>query len=356
VLGRSIAVALALAACGRIGFDPHDDASLAGDGSNSPVGNRAFVTSSLQAAATFGGLAGADAVCTARASEAGLTGTFVAYISTSTVDATDRLAGARGWYRVDGTPLFDTVEDLLGHRMLLAPRIDEHGNDLVAMTDYVTTGTYEGAALATCSDYTDPADSATSGIASFTAGSFSNQKPVTCSELTRLYCFQTDFALPLAFTPAVGRLAFLSAAAFTPSAGLPAADAICTSEAQAAGLTGMFRALLPDTAPAAQRFDISRPTWIRRDGIALAHTAADFMAGALLAPLNVTAAGAYDDQLVMTGGYAPTAPVDPTRTCDAWTNAAGGNALGYAVASNVNAFTTTTADCVAPQRIYCLEN
>lgn len=352
---RSLASLLvALAACGRIGFDPQDESIR--DARVPPLGNRAFVTSSLQAAVTLGGLAGGDAVCGDRAREAGLPGRFVAYLSSSTVNAIDRLAGARGWYRVDGAPLFDTVADMLANRMVMAPRIDERGNDLVAAPEYVTTGTYAGAALATCSDYVDAADFATGGVASFTAGSFSNQRPVPCTEPTRLYCFQIDHALALHVTPAAGRVAFLSAASFTPSSGIPAADAICASEAQAAALTGTFLALLPTTEPAAQRFDASGPTWVRRDGIALARTAADLLAGVLVAPLNVTATGEYEDQLVMTGGYAPSAPVDPSRTCDTWTNAAGGSGLGYAVASNLSAFTQTTADCMAPQRVYCLEN
>jgi hypothetical protein len=353
---RPLAIALVvLAACGRIGFDARDDATS--DDSDTPlVGNRAFVTSTVQTAATFGGLPGADAVCTDRAREAGLPGNFVAYLSTSTVNAKDRLAGARGWYRVDGTPLFDTVEDLLAKEMILPPRLDEYGTDLVAAIEYVTTGTYEGTVNTTCGDYTDPAGFANGGIAAFTAGSFSNQKPIACNELTRLYCFQTDHAVPLAFTPAVGRGAFLSTASFTPSSGIAAADAICAGEAQAASLRGTFLAVLPTTLPAAQRFNAAGAPWVRTDGILLARTAADFFAGVQLAPLNVTAAGAYDDTYVVTGGYLPAQSADPSRNCDVWTNAAGGNALGYSPASNDDAFTQTTADCVNPHRVYCLEN
>jgi hypothetical protein len=352
VLLRSI-VLIALAACGRVGFDRLD--ALTGD-TGTTVGNRVFVTSSLQAPATFGGLAGADQICADRARDAGLPGTFVAYLSTSTVNANDRLTGARGWYRVDGAPVVDTVADIANNAMILPPRLDEHGNDLVSTSGYVTTGTFNGTVNASCSDYTDPNGIANVGVASFTANSFSNQNFVPCSEPTRLYCFQTDYSIPITFTPAEGRAAFLSAAPFTPSSGIATADAICSSEALAAGLTGTFLALLPTSMPAANRFDTTGAMWVRRDGIALARTAAELMSGVLIAPLNVTAAGVYDDHLVITGGYAPTAPVDPLRTCDGWTNAAGGNALGYAVASNASAFTHTTADCMVAQRVYCLEN
>jgi hypothetical protein len=229
VLLRSIAL-IALAACGRVGFD-RLDASTGDTGAidtAAPVGNRVFVTSSLQAPATFGGLAGADQICADRAREADLPGTFVAYLSTSTVNANDRLAGARGWYRVDGAPVVDTVADIDNDAMILPPRLDEHGNDLVSASQYVTTGTFNGTVNASCSDYTDPTGVANVGVASFTANSFSNQNFALCSEPTRLYCFQTDYSIPIAFTRAEGRAAFLSAASFTPSSGIAAADSICS--------------------------------------------------------------------------------------------------------------------------------
>jgi hypothetical protein len=55
---------------------------------------RTFVTSTLQLG-TFGGLAGGDAICQARADAATLGGTWRAWLSTSTVDARDRIVGAQ---------------------------------------------------------------------------------------------------------------------------------------------------------------------------------------------------------------------------------------------------------------------
>src|SRR5690606_4557544 len=74
--------------------------------------NLVFVTSTTHEPASLGGLAGGDAICAARAEAAGLPGTYVAWLSTATVDARDRLGSARGWRRVDGEPFADTVEDL----------------------------------------------------------------------------------------------------------------------------------------------------------------------------------------------------------------------------------------------------
>src|SRR2546428_3153004 len=88
-----------LAGCGRFGFGdalpdgPHGDAS--------PTFNVAFVTSTSQAAASLGSLAGADALCQARAASAQLSGTYRAWLSDGSTNARDRLGSARGWLRTD---------------------------------------------------------------------------------------------------------------------------------------------------------------------------------------------------------------------------------------------------------------
>jgi hypothetical protein len=61
---------------------------------------------------SVGGLDGGDALCNAEAADAGLPGTYVAYLSTSAVDAIDRIGGSRGWVRPDGRPFVDRPEDL----------------------------------------------------------------------------------------------------------------------------------------------------------------------------------------------------------------------------------------------------
>jgi hypothetical protein len=354
----AIAVVAWLGACGRFEFDPHIDASMVEEVAVDarPVGNRAFVTSSRHLAGSLGGLAAADAICMARAGEAELAGRFVAYLSTTAVNAMDRLAGARGWSRVDGEPVVDTVSELVGGRMLMPLRIDERGNDVVLMPNYVTTGSFGGTLAVNCADYTDPIRTANAGRAPATAGGFSNQSQIPCNDPTRLYCFQIDHAIPLAFTPTAGRRAFVSGALFPPTNGVAAADAICANEAQLAGFTGTFAALLPSaTTPASQRFGAAGPPWVRPDGVVVAATAADLLAGALLAPINVRADGTYYDGYAHTGFYPPTGPVDPTRNCDGWTNAGTGGGWGYAATSDNAAFSQTTTDCTTAVPVYCLE-
>jgi len=181
-----------------------------------------FATSSLQAPASLGGLAKADTVCMDRAREGGLQGRFVAFLSLQSLRARDRLNGARGWYRLDGEPVADTVDDLVGVRVILPIALDERGNDLSNDDKYVTTGSYAGMQNATCGDYTEPTKFAAAGRTHYGAGGWMNTDNLFCSQPTRLYCFQIDYDLPVTYTRASGRIAFVSTATFTPSSGINA--------------------------------------------------------------------------------------------------------------------------------------
>ncbi|MEQ1944058.1 hypothetical protein ABMA32_16710 [Mesorhizobium sp. VNQ89] len=72
-----------------------------------------FITSvGLGKGANLGGLEGADAHCASLAEAAGVTGkTWVAYLSTSTVDAKDRI-GSGPWYNAKGVKIADNVASL----------------------------------------------------------------------------------------------------------------------------------------------------------------------------------------------------------------------------------------------------
>ena len=348
---------LALVACGRLGFEP-----IARDAQDPTqiIANRVFATSSLHVPGQLGSLAGADAVCAARASEAGLVGQFVAWLSSSTVDALDRVAGARGWVRIDGLPIADMPAELASQQLLHPIRLDEHGRDLGTQPDfYGATGTYDGTINSNCGDFMVTNELVFAGYPYLAGGGWSNKNTVPCADPARLYCFQIDLAVPLTFARASGRHAFVSVGELTPSSGFASADMICAAEAAGAGLTGTFRALLMTTQPAAARFDLTGPAWVRTDGIALADTPTAFMMGATRAPLNVTASGTISNVYVVTGvAFGQTAfdTPDPIRNCDNWSNANGSNTLGLSYGTGIATLYNTTADCVMPHPVLCLEN
>src|SRR4051812_9068951 len=105
-------VLYACAACGRLWFDPvgvsgDGGAQMDGPSGTTPDGlagphlNVAFVTSGVFSG-NLGGVAGADAACTAAAQAGNRSGTFVAFVSSTGENAIARLAGSRGWMRTDG--------------------------------------------------------------------------------------------------------------------------------------------------------------------------------------------------------------------------------------------------------------
>jgi len=116
-------------------------------------GRRAFVT--VQSFTPGGGLSAADATCASDAQLAGLNGTFVALMSTTSVSAVSRLVlNGPTWVRLDGVPLAATPLDFAAGRWLTALSV-------TSSVTYVDAGPY-GASLSapqpdgsyTCQDWT----------------------------------------------------------------------------------------------------------------------------------------------------------------------------------------------------------
>lgn len=130
-----------------------------------------FVTSKgLGNGGDLGGLAGADAHCAALAEAAGITGrTWAAYLSTSTVDARDRI-GPGPWHNVKGELIAGSVELLHSAESKLdkLTALDETGavisgrGDTPNRHDILTGSNADGTrAPETCNDWTSSAADAT---------------------------------------------------------------------------------------------------------------------------------------------------------------------------------------------------
>lgn len=252
-------------------------AVLAACGTSRPT-NVVFVTSTVQSGA-FGGLAAADAICAARARDAGLDGTFVAWLSDGQTSAFSRIAGVRGgWTLVDGTPIATSPSDLVTQSILAPIALDEHGHDVREALSGVWTGTRgDGTHDDDCAAWTseDPMGEGTAGDAAAGGAAFTiADETLSCSSPRRLYCFETDRTAAISSDAQDGRYAFVSAAAWLVDAtGGASADALCQQEAAAAQLPGTYLALLPQaTATAASRFDATGPPWRNTAGRQLADT------------------------------------------------------------------------------------
>lgn len=150
---------------------------------------RVFVSSATYYGA-LGGLGGADAKCNQLAQAASLPGTFVAWLSTDTTFAKDRVTGLGPWSLVGQSDVAVSKGELTNPPLSLPIRRDERGSEV---TGLVWTGTspsgtfFEG----DCTDWTSDdrgragiGDSAADGAA-WTAATTSS-----CTARRRLYCFE----------------------------------------------------------------------------------------------------------------------------------------------------------------------
>lgn len=160
-----------------------------------PRGSTVFITSTAHDG-NLGGLAGADAICSARAVAGGLAGTFVAWLSTSAVDARDRLTepGGQGFVRTDGAVVATSIADLTDGSIQNPINRDE--SDVGVPAGYPWTGSdadgtvYTGAS--TCSNWTSTAGTGMQARSDLTDSRWTGWVLSSCAGDKPLYCFEVD--------------------------------------------------------------------------------------------------------------------------------------------------------------------
>jgi hypothetical protein len=352
-------VMLAMVTACRFGFDPNAGAGDGGAGDDAEGGdgdgdaiidapippNLVFVTSTTVDLCT-GGVAAADAECMARAAAANLSGTYVSFTSDTTSDARDRLAVAAGWVRSDGRPVAATVDTLLGNGPWFPPRLDENGTELGPsfLVASATDGTgrlinYNPA----CNIGGRPSNTATAWFGGLVVG-----------PPQHVVCFGVDRMVPVTKTVATGRLAFVTAGVFTPSSGIGAADALCTTEASNASLPGTYKAFMSTTTtPAASRFNLSGPAWVRTDGVPLMASASDLGTWSFLTALDRRIDGTVTEQYTWTGN--PTTNT-MAQTCNNWSSASM-SVLGilHDAPESANFWTSFQNGCATTANVMCFQ-
>jgi hypothetical protein len=322
---RALGLLAMLVACGRLGFDPHD--GTAGSDATTTA-NIVFVTSVAVPSRQLAG-AGADGLCATHADAARLEGTFRAWVSTSTATAASRLAQARGWVRIDGEPVADRAADVAAGRLFTPILLDELGG-VRQEGDLVATATTATGALSTdnCADFTSTTGNLAVGTPLGTTADWTETTTRACGSSSRLYCFGIDHNMAIEPRTTSGRFAFVTSGTWSPQVGdRSTADAVCASEAAAAGLPGSYLAVLATTtATAGSRFSAAGPTWVRPDGVAIGATAEDILDGNLRAPISVTAAGAYVGVSVATGASSIATVATAGSSCADWTSTMGNGA------------------------------
>jgi hypothetical protein len=322
--------------------------------------NYVFVTS--QTYRTDLGLAGYDRVCNERARTAGLPGSYLAWLSTTTGNAVDRFSTARGFIRVDGRPFADTLEP--GAPVYFPPALDEFGVASTPWPGSVMTGSDDRGRLVrgeNCSDWSMVGGSplrlgnALAGWQVWTGWGSSS-----CESPGSIFCVGTGIDRPLLREKSSGRVAFVTWNAMPSGGGVAAADSLCASEARAAGLPGSFKALLSaERVSAASRFDLRGPPWVRTDGVPIVEDAADLARSSLIAPIDVTATGAYVGwNTTWTGARSPGDPGTRASTCSSWTSTAADMYAGWGAAASVDPqfwFGLNGVPCSGWYNVYCLQ-
>ncbi|HUS32796.1 MAG TPA: hypothetical protein VMZ53_30050 [Kofleriaceae bacterium] len=324
----------------------------------SPItANLAFVTTQLSPRT---GLAGLDMTCATAASAAGLSGTFLAFASTSTVNARDRFASSRGWVRTDGLALYDTISDITLNTRPRSVSLDEIGM-LIPDGTVAVTGTNENGNVntQTCNDWTS-ASAALQVTVIYPAwvGIYSvSNVNTSCNSPTRVFCMQNDRNVPLPpVAPApMGRYVFVSSQTWVPGGGIASADAECATEAAAANLSGTYAALLATTTmTAAEHVGGVRGLFRRTDGVVVSFEGLD--APELDAAITMTAGGTFASAGTLDSILgASSLNVVGDGTCSDWTDSTAVGRKGFFAVS-----TTPFARIFAPQcnfanRLVCVQ-
>lgn len=329
------------------------------------VHNYVFVTSTQEAPGNLMGLEGADAFCNAAAADAGLPGTYVAWLSTTEIPARERLGDAEGWANTAGQPFAESVDALLAYDLVYPIRYDELGAD--AGSHSAVTATTEDGELDTsvdsgdCSGWTSTTGTVRHGRRSALGNTWTSSYQGSCSAPRRLYCFGVDDAVDVDYNfPTGNRQAFVADGLLPADAGLEGFDAQCRLEAEVAGLPNaeLFQALVAtSTLRAIDRFDLDGPPWQVVGGGLVVEVADDLKADdpPLIAPIHRGADG--EPRLtywVWSGASSPS--VFPTDApCADWTDTTGATPNG-ASGRTEQWFNASSFNCDVTRRVLCLEN
>lgn len=153
----------------------------------------ATYTGNLKAAGSGAdGLDGGDKLCQLAADAATLGGTWKAWLSSSTVNAIDRIADVGPWYRLDGAKVFNNKASIVTSGPLVAIDRNEQGG--MPMVDTWTGTQNSGIASGfTCNNWTDEAPvNGYEGLVGITVGvQFWTDGPSDpCHLKNTLYCFE----------------------------------------------------------------------------------------------------------------------------------------------------------------------
>lgn len=179
--------ALALVGCGGSDSNQSRDA----EESNTPANPKTVFVTDERMAGGFGGQTTADSICQSEADDAGLLGTYRAFLSTTSRSAASRLADA-AYVRPDGVSVARSLADLVDGAIQNAINVNAAGQ---TVGGDVWTGTLQsGNQAANCADWTvgDASSSGQCGSTQFTDERWTENQVPRCDVVLRLFCFEAE--------------------------------------------------------------------------------------------------------------------------------------------------------------------
>lgn len=337
------------------------------------------------------GLAAGDAICQSMAQQAGLPGTFAAWLSDLVDDAYCRVHGLTGkkanncgqttlpvaagpWVRTDGFPFSPAIGDLLDKVQVYVPMTtDESGQPghRQYWTGTQADGTVYDRDGAPCAGWTSNADLSVAGsTSSFASSLWTIGASNNCAgDYAGLLCMQTGTGRPLPDFTLPGKQVFLTSVTGTgnlgswPDAnsqnGMAAGDEICRSRATAAGLANAqrYKAWLSDGAVDAISRFVSDGPWVRLDGVLVAENRADLSDGELNTAINLTETGVYMGGFVYVWTGTNHIGEKAEDHCNNWMDASEGFSAAGGRAFDAQGWTYASQPlCAWEQYLYCFED
>ena len=313
--------------------------------------NFAFVTEQRFTGA-LGGVAGADARCQSEAAAAGLVGDFVAMIrSTDRPNPAALLAGSRGWVMRDGKWVADLPEQIVDGAFFHPVYAYANGTRVDTADDGFRVWTGDNGE--NCANWTS--ETGTGDQHWIPQWRRLSDGELDCAFTWRLFCFERGHNLAFVAPPITQPLIFVSQGLWAPSSmGVASADALCESEALAAGIAdpvsgSTFQALLPLGDLSALARTGGARSFQRVDGIVLGIPGSETTQETYVV-FDATGAPPADMTGIWTGGD-PTAP--STNTCGSWRLSTGSGNQGGA--GDWLGFEGGTELCSTPLHVYCVE-
>jgi hypothetical protein len=138
--------------------------------------------------------------------------------------------------------------------------------------------------------------------------------------------------------------------------GTTGADALCASQATAAGRRGEFKAWLSTiSSPVLDRLTHSTVPYVLVDGTLIANDWNDLVDGSILTPIDLDANQRPRSGDVWTGTLPSGLPYT-NDDCEGFTNGSAGIGLcGTTASMNANWTANATPDCSVELRLYCIE-